>query len=177
MKRITILTIIIACVGINLSSQNTTEKKSFKDKLYTGGSLGLTFGSYTNVMISPMLGARLNERLYAGLGIEYQYTKDKRYEPALTYNQFGGRIFSQYSFIPQLFAHVEFAAMSMERYNLQLKKERNFVPFLYVGGGFRQRLAGNSFVSFRILFDVLQNQNSPYNSWEPIYSIGFGVGL
>lgn len=153
------------------------EQVPFKDRLYSGGSIGLTFGTYTNIIVSPMLGARLNERLYAGLGIEYQYTQDKRYDPALTYNQFGGRFFTQYSFVPQLFAHVEFAAMSMERYNLQLEKERNLVPFLYVGGGYRQMLSEKSFVTFRILFDVLQNSNSPYRSWEPIYSVGFGIGI
>lgn len=159
-----------------VSAQENGEKK-FKDKIYTGGNLGLTFGTYTNIMVSPMIGARLNEKVYAGLGLEYQYTKDKRREPAFTYNQFGARLFSQYNVIPQLFAHVEFAGFSMETYNLKLEKERNFVPFVFVGGGYRQMISQRSFVSFRILFDVLQNTNSPYKAWEPIYSIGFGVGI
>ncbi len=177
MKKLLLSIALLIAIGFNITAQNDSGKSDFKDKLYTGGNLGLTFGTYTNVIVSPMVGARLNERMYAGLGIEYQYTKDKRYEPALTYNQFGARVFTQYNFIPQLFAHLEFAAMSMEKYNLQLNKERNFVPFLYVGGGYRHMISKKSFVSFRILFDVLQNPNSPYKSWEPIYSIGFGVGI
>lgn len=150
---------------------------SFKDKLYTGGQIGLSFGNYTNIIISPMVGARLNEKVYAGVGAEYQYTKDKRWEPALTYNQYGGRIFAQYNFIPQLFAHVEFQGMSMEKYKLGGGKERNFVPFLYVGGGYRQYISQRSFISFRVLFDVLQDKNSPYKAWDPNFSIGIGVGI
>ena len=150
---------------------------SFKDKLYTGGQIGLSFGNYTNIIISPMLGARLNEKVYAGIGAEYQYTKDKRWEPSLTYNQYGGRLFAQYNIIPQLFAHLEFQGMSMEKYKLGGGKERNFVPFLYVGGGYRQYISQRSFISFRVLFDVLQDKNSPYKAWDPNFSIGVGVGI
>ncbi|MCU4176596.1 hypothetical protein [Carboxylicivirga sp. N1Y90] len=169
--------LLLFIVGAFSISAQENEGKKFKDKIYTGGNLGLTFGTYTNIMISPIIGARLNEKIYAGLGFEYQYTKDKSIEPALTYNQFGARLFSQYNIIPQLFAHLEFAGYSMERYNIRYEKERNFVPFIYVGGGYRQMISQRSFVSFRILFDVLQNTNSPYNAWDPIYSIGFGVGI
>lgn len=173
MKKLSVLLLSLSIV-FSLYSQ---ESQSFKDKLYTGGHVGLTFGNYTNIMISPMLGARLNEKVYAGLGIEYQYTKDKRISPSRTYNQYGGRIFTQYNLLPTVFAHAEFAGLSMERYNFQLNKERNFVPFLYVGGGYRQRISERSFVSFRVLFDVLQDKNSPYNAWDPVFSVGFGVGI
>jgi len=176
MKKIYLTALVFYGFSFVLMAQQTS-KQSFKDKLYTGGNLGLTFGKYTNIIVSPMVGARLNERVNAGLGIEYQYTKDNTIDPAFTYNQYGGRLFAQYNVIPQLFAHVELAGMSMERYNLSREKERNFVPFLFVGGGYRQRISERSFVSFRVLFDVLQDQNSPYKAWDPVYSIGFGVGI
>jgi len=32
-------------------------------------------------------------------------------------------------------------------------------------------------LNIQVLFDVLQNSNSPYNRWEPFYSVGFGVGF
>ncbi len=155
----------------------TEKTTSFKDKLFTGGSIGLSFGDYTNLIISPVIGARLNDKVYAGLGLEYQYTKDKRYSPELTYNQFGGRLFGQYSFVPSLFAHVEFAGYSMERYTTSLSKTRDFVPFIYFGGGYRKMISARTFVSAQVLFDVLQHKYSPYSAWEPIFSIGFGVGI
>lgn len=171
--------VILAVVAVSTIAQETadSEKVPFKDKLFTGGSIGLTFGDYTNVMISPVIGARLNHKVYAGLGIEYQYTNDKRYNPSLTYNQYGGRLFAQYNIVPNLFAHGEFAGYSMERYTTFSKKERNFVPFIYFGGGYRQMISKRSFVSLQVLFDVLQHKYSPYKAWEPIFSIGFGVGI
>ncbi len=162
-------------------TQETTKKEKvpFKDKLFTGGSIGLTFGDYTNVIISPVIGARLNPKVYAGLGIEYQYTKDKRYNPSLTYNQYGGRVFAQYNIVPTLYAHGEFAGYSMERYvsSITRSKEREFVPFIYFGGGYRRMISERSFVSVQVLFDVLQHKYSPYKAWEPIFSVGFGVGI
>lgn len=159
-----------------LCAQGATSK-SFKEKLYAGGHLGLTVGDYTNIIASPMLGVRLNDRVNVGGGVEYQYTKDKGGDPVFTYNQYGGRLFAQYNLTSSLFAHTEFAGMSMQRYNTSGLKERNLVPLLYVGGGYRQYVSERSFVSFRVLFDVLKNQNSPYKDWYPLYSIGFGVGI
>lgn len=172
-------TLLLGIVVLASSAQSTSEKEKtpFRDKLFTGGSLGLTFSNYTNVIISPVIGARLNPKVYAGLGIEYQYTKDKRWTPALTYNQYGGRLFAQYNIVPKLYAHAEFAGYSMEHYNTLLKKQRDFVPFIYFGGGYRQMLSERSFVSVQVLFDVLQHKYSPYKAWEPIFSVGFGVGI
>lgn len=180
MKKLSALFTLFLTFGLTLSvsAQESEKETSFKDKLYTGGSIGLSFGDYTNVMISPIIGARLNPKVYAGLGIEYQYTKDKRYTPDRTYNQFGGRLFAQYNLVPSLFAHGEVAGYSLERYNLtDNSKVRDFVPFVYIGGGYRQMLSKRSFVTVRVLFDVLQHAHSPYKAWEPIFSVGFGVGI
>jgi len=162
--------------AIVIEDTTVTQKPPFKEKLYLGGNLGLSFGSYTNVIIAPIMGIRWSRRLNSEIGIEYNYTKDSRYDTDYTYNQYGGRISSQFFFIPQLFAHAEFAGLSMEQY-YTTGKERNFVPFLYLGGGLSQNVGGRSSVFFRIMFDVLNNKNSPYSPGEPFYSVGFGVGL
>lgn len=154
------------------------EKVPFKNKLYTGGNLGLTFGSYTNIMIAPILGIRWSPKFSTELGVEYNYTKDNRYNTQHSYNQYGGRVNAQYFIIPQLFAQAEFAALSMERYySFDNEYVRNFVPFLYLGAGYRQYMSKRSYVSFRIMFDVINNENSPYSRGEPYFSVGFGVGI
>ncbi len=163
-------------IQINEEEQKA-EKEPFKNKLYTGGNLGLTFGTYTNIMISPILGIMWSPKFHTELGIEYNYTKDKRYDTEYTYNQYGGRVNAQYFFIPQLFAQAEFVGLSMERYTNQLVKVRNFVPFLYLGAGFRQYMSKRSYMTVRVLFDVLNDENSPYSPGEPYFSVGFGVGL
>ncbi len=169
-----LLLLVSVCLPQNSNAQSTTP---LKDRLYTGGSFGLTFGTYTNVMISPLLGLMVSDRFYTGVGLEYNYTKDKRYTPALSYNQYGGRIYGQYNFLPNFFTHIEFNGLSFESYTTTLSKTRQFVPFVYVGGGYQQMLSSRSFMSMRVLFDVLQDKNSPYKPWEPIFSVGFGVRL
>lgn len=148
----------------------------FRDKLFTGGSVGLSLGSYTNINISPIIGVRLTDQFYAGAGIEYQYTRYKYPDGNLTASQYGGRLFGQYNIIPQFYLHSEFSMINMEYYSFN-REQRSFIPFLYVGGGYRQMLSDRSFVSFQVLFDVIQDKNSPYKSWEPIYSVGFGVDI
>ncbi len=153
-----------------------SEKAPFKSKLYTGGNFGLTFGTYTNIMIAPLLGIKWSPKFSTELGVEYNYTKDNRYDTE--FSQYGGRVNAQYFVIPQLFAQAEFAGLSMEHYNPIINKnERNLVPFLYLGAGYRQYISKRSFVSFRIMFDVLNDENSPYSRGEPYFSVGFGVGI
>lgn len=176
MKKLTLTTIYLLFHLVLIAQTNSDQKESFKDKIYTGGQFGATFGTYTNITISPIIGARFSEKVYGGIGIEYQYTKDKRYSTPKTYNQFGGRLFSQYNFATKLFAHAELAGMSFEHY-LLTSKTRDFVPFFYLGGGYRQQLSPRSFISFRVVFDVLQHKYSPYSAWEPIVHIGFGIGI
>jgi hypothetical protein len=55
--------------------------------------------------------------------------------------------------------------------------DRQWVPFLFLGGGFSQPITKNTWFTAEVLFDVLQNEHSPYKSWEPFFSVGFGVGF
>jgi hypothetical protein len=40
-----------------------------------------------------------------------------------------------------------------------------------------QPISGNTWFTAEVLFDVIQNENSPYKNWEPFFSVGFGVGF
>ncbi len=160
-----------------LVKEQLDEREPFKKKLYAGGNLGLTFGTYTTIMIAPILGIRWSPKISTEIGVEYNFSKYNYYGTDYNYHQYGGRVNAQYFFIPQLFAHAEFVGLSMER-NVDVNtKVRSFVPFLYLGAGYRQYMSKRSYVSFRVLFDVLNNENSPYSPGEPYFSVGFGVGI
>jgi len=51
------------------------------------------------------------------------------------------------------------------------------VPFLLLGGGLVQRISPRTALTVEVLFDVLQDDNSPYDSGEPFVSVGVGVGI
>ena len=160
-----------------VTGEEETEKVPFKNKLYFGGNLGMSFGSYTFIDLSPLVGIRWSRRFQTETGFSYNYTKDKRYEKDYTYNQYGGMVNAQFYFIPQLFAHAEFQANSLEEYVAPNTKERHFVPFMYLGAGLRQNIGRNSFLYIRVLFDVINSEYSPYSPGDPYFSIGFNIGI
>lgn len=156
---------------------NSQEQSVAADKIYYGGNIGLSFGSYTMIAIRPLVGYKVSPKLSVGLKISYEYISDNRYSTNYTTSNYGGSIFARYRFIPQLYAHVEYAYMNYELYNILGESQREWVPFLFVGAGYSQNLGGNTWLNIQILFDVLQSDKSPYNNWEPFYSVGVGVGF
>lgn len=173
-----IITLIFLFFCITLVAQDES-KPSLKDKLYTGGNIGLSgnFSNYFSFRVSPILGLKLTPKVYTGLGIEYSYTSDKRYNPKVSANDYGARFFAQYNILPQFFAHAEYACYSYDSYYLNIKSDRVFVPYLLLGGGYRKQINDRSFFSVRVLFDVIQDGYSPYEPGQPYISIGFGIHL
>ena len=171
---------------VNLSqAQDTTvvaqtkqkQSKPIKEKIYYGGNIGLSFGSYTMIGIYPLIGYKFTPKISAGAKIAYEYIQDKRYATNYSTSNYGGSLFARYRIIPALYLHAEYAALNYELYNALGESNREWIPFLFVGAGFSQRIGGNTWINAQILFDVLQSDKSPYNDWEPFYSIGVGVGF
>ncbi len=153
------------------------QKKSVKDKLYYGGYINLSFGSYTMIGIEPMIGYKIIPRLSVGAKIRYDYIQDKRYSETYTSSNYGASIFTRLVVFRGLYAHAEYAGYNYELYNAVGESDRQWIPFFLVGGGYTLRVGKRSSVIAQVLFDVLQNENSPYKSWEPFYSVGVGVGF
>ena len=75
------------------------------------------------------------------------------------------------------YVHAEYATYNYELYSEFGESDREWIPFMLVGAGYSKRLGGRAWLNVQVLFDVLQNDSSPYNSWEPFYSVGIGVGF
>ncbi len=77
----------------------------FSQRLRFGGGIGpFSFGTgYTALGISPVVAYQASERTILGVGLSYVWTKYKApyYYPG-SQNQFGGRAFAMYEFIPSL---------------------------------------------------------------------------
>lgn len=153
------------------------QKKPIKDKLYYGGYLNLSLGSYTMIGIEPMIGYKIIPRLSVGAKIRYDYVSDSRYGETYTSSSYGASVFSRLLVFRGLYAHAEYAGYNYEYYNAFGESNRQWVPFLFLGAGYNLRVGKRSSVIAQVMFDVLQNDNSPYGRWEPFYSVGIGVGL
>jgi hypothetical protein len=148
-----------------------------KSKLYYGGYLNLSFGSYTVVGATPLVGYKVSPKLSVGTQFTYEYVRDKRYTNDYEDSNYGISVFSRYRLFPQLYTHVEFSEMNYKMYYYDGGSTREWVPFLWLGGGYSQPVSRNVWLNAQVLFDVINHENSPYKDWKPYYSVGFGVGF
>lgn len=149
-----------------------------KRNLEFGGSLGLQFGNYTSVNISPQVGYRFSNYFSAGAGIGYSYFKDdwRNYdvkydvkEHFASFNLYGNLyptnflVFSVKPEISRMWQTIEYGR-SQDTYS-------KFVPSLVVGGGVRFGP-----LMAQIKYDVIQDDYSPYGN-SIFYSIGYTFGF
>lgn len=158
-------------------AEKPAEKAAWKKKMYYGGYFNFSLGSYTSIGIEPMVGYKIIPRLSVGVKIRYDYVEDKRYAENYTYSNYGGSLFTRLSLFKRLYLHAEYAGYNYQRYYTDDSSDRIWVPYLFLGAGFRQPLGGRASLNAQVLFDVLNNSNSPYRQWEPFYSVGVGVGF
>ncbi len=178
-----VLLIPIVLFAQSVQAQSSEEeKRSFKDRIWFGGGVGLSFGTFTAVQLDPMVGYKLDKsgRLSVGVGGSYWYFRDNRFGAAYDFQAYGYRTFTRYRFIEQAFAHVEFLHMNVEANRFGPFSEiqpRIWVPHLLVGGGYVQSLGGRGSIFLQVLFDVWQDPNSIYFGRGPIFGGGMGFGF
>jgi len=184
MKTFRLLFLLLAAMGSHVQGtlaaereQSSGNQPSNESSFYYGGYINLIFGSYTAIGIEPLIAYKINPRLSAGAILTYEYVSDNRY-PGYTYNgsNYGASIFGRYRVIPQFYLHAEYKEMKYDSYN-SIDNQSYWVPFLFLGGGYSQQISRNTWMNTQLLFDVIQNEHSPYSPGTPFFSIGFGVGF
>ena len=159
----------------------TTTPTSHENKWYYGGTIGFSFwNDYTYIGIYPLVGYKVTPKFSIGGKIGYSYYN--YHDTDLSTHNYCGSVFGRYKFIPQIYLHGEFVCFSYENQTNDLETreygiERNWVLYLLLGCGFSQNVGQNVWAYVEILFDVLQDESSPYEEWEPFISIKVGVGF
>ncbi len=177
--------LIFLAVSNSLSAQyqNTSGKRDDKSivkkpaprpgRWFVGGMIGGGFSAYNSyVEISPIIGYHLTPALDVGTRITYIYQGyTDPYGAKHNNNIYGMGIFSRYRFLRYLMVHIEYSGLSTKWFD----GTRYFVNSLYVGGGLYQSVGGAGFATVTILYDVFEDEHSPYIN--PIVRVGFGVGF
>jgi hypothetical protein len=177
--------LLIITIGIiQCTMAQDSDGKGFdKSKLFVGGSLGLAFGTYTIINVSPLVGYRFTDVLAAGVGVNYSYYgyDDGLYTSKQSY--VGMSIFGRVYPIQQLFIQVQpelnymWASQVPDAgQNLPELKVNQFVPTLLMGGGAAIPTGANGAITISVMYDVLQNVWSPYYH-QAVYGFGYNVGF
>ena len=117
----------------------------------------------------------VNNKIYYGCSIGFNFWNDYFYISASPW--------IGYKISQNLYAHSAFVYSSYERiksFNINqqtYETERNWISFLLVGADYMQSIRKNICTYGKILFDVLQDSNSPYKKWDPFFSAGIEVGF
>jgi hypothetical protein len=189
--------IVLACCAVFVFPVSAQQNHSFGDRLFFGGSFGLTAGSYTDIEISPLIGYYITSRWAAGIGFTYEYYNNKYhwqvYDPLKGRYDFeryethiwGGRLFTNYvivdnvnDWIPlgfnfRIFAHVEYEVLSYEKgFFVHDKPGRELQNSILVGGGLRFPMGKRSSMNLTILWNLNSKLTDFYGS-GPILRMGF----
>jgi hypothetical protein len=177
--------LLIIAIGIMqcTMAQDSDGKGFDKSKLFVGGNLGLAFGTYTIVNVSPLVGYHFTSVLAAGAGVNYSYYgyDDGFYTSKQTYA--GMSLFGRVYPIQQAFIQIQpelnymWASQIPDGgQSLPELKTNQFVPSLLMGGGAAIPTGANGAITISVMYDVLQNTWSPYYH-QAVYGFGYNVGF
>ena len=184
MQRLTffLVAICLSTVAFGQGEANSLKGTPFKDRIITGGGIGLSFSSYQDFFsISPQIGYLVTRRLIAGTGLTYRYTNYKYYSPSIKLNDYGVNPFLRFTVFRNIFIQTEYEYLNYE-FPVNSRGEttrENFSSFL-AGGGFVQPVGQK--VSFYIMAmynfsyrDPDPGEYSPYSS-PLIIRAGINIG-
>jgi len=163
-----------------------TEKSSTPaaiDRLFFGGSFGLSLGTITDISVSPVVGFWLLPRLAVAAGPSYRYYKDPIDRTAL----YGGRGYLQFvviqnlnSVVPMgvhtgLFIHLEDELLSLKtsfwKNPPPYLTDRFYVNTVLAGAGISQQLGKRSSLNFMALWPLNESNYAIYS--KPILRLSF----
>jgi hypothetical protein len=127
--------------------------------------LGGSFGNPSYFQLNPMVGYRTTPWWINGIGLNYTYFSTN----ANRGNIYGASVWTRATVFKTLFAHSEFEMLKLRAFDNTGITAEATVPVWLVGAGYN---SGGSRLrlSAMIMYDLIQDPNSPYN--QPMIRIG-----
>jgi hypothetical protein len=169
------LIIVITSLALNVFAQDDEEKEkpSFKENLFTGGSISLAF--YNNTFLvggNPVFGVSPTNWIDLGIVVNYNYTSYRDY--SITYEKVRQHVYGAGAFIKVYPIRFLFAQAQIENNFIRQKafpyfgstqKFKADAGSFLVGGGYttgRYGRGGDPFYYLAILVDIGDAVFSPY---------------
>jgi hypothetical protein len=144
-------------------------------RIYYGGGIGFSIqGKVTQVGLQPHVGYKLGPKTSLGARAVYEYFKDSRVEPRSESHSYGGGVFSRYRFLPQAYGQAELA---FRQYDWSDDRGNRSVPFFLLGAGYAQPIAAKTYLTIDVMFDLIQDPDSPYENGAPRVTTGISANF
>jgi hypothetical protein len=182
-KKVALLTfyLLFATLSITYGQRTKEQKPPLRERMFFGGSLGLQFGTYTNINVTPIVGLWVRPRIAIAAGPNFTYYKDPYYETTM----YGGNAYVQFVPIKDInnslpigihmgiFLHLEDEMLSLESavWDPQNPSDRFTVNTLLGGFGISQQLGTRSSLNLMFLWTLTDSGYALYSN--PIMRISF----
>lgn len=137
-----------------ISAQESTEiktKSDFLNHVQFGGGLGLGFGNgYADIMVAPSAIYNFNEYVSLGLGLQYNYVKQRDLYKA---NMYGGSMVMLFNPIQQMQISAELEQLRVNRTfndSFGTSSKDFWNTALFLGAGYR-----NQNITFGVRYNIL----------------------
>jgi hypothetical protein len=163
-----------------------TEKSStpsMTERLFIGGSFGLSLGTITDISVAPVIGYWLLPRIAIAVGPSYRYYKDPIDRTAL----YGGHGYLEFVVVQDLnsvvkmgshtglFIHVEDELLSLKtsfwKNPPPYETDRFYVNTVLAGAGISQQIGRRSSLNFMALWPLNESDYAIYN--KPVLRLSF----
>lgn len=138
---------------------SNAEKDNFWKNVRFGGGIQLSVGSgFTTVGISPSGIYEFSDKLAAGLGVSYLYSRYKLQD--ITYNVYGASALVLYNPMKEIQLSSEFEELNVMRNNSG-DKDSYFLPAWYMGAAYSMGRRAAIGIRYDVLYD---EEKSIYDS-------------
>ena len=155
------------------TSETNYKRDNILEKIAIGGTMGLQFGGYTYVEVSPDISYHFNKWLCAGVGGTYIFAKNNYYKK--TDHIFGARVFVEGHFFNYIGLHVAYQAINYDDFRPQTLSDRMWSNNLSMGGGLYQRFGRGSAYVY-VLYNI-SNQEEYNVLGNILFKAGFNIFL
>jgi hypothetical protein len=186
MKKIILFVFCLAAMGfVYAQEEENPDKKFDPNKLFFGGYIGLSFGNYTLINVSPQVGYQFNQYFAAGAGINFIYSSFNDPYTIPTYKKYGVvglNVFGRINPIRFLFLQVQPELNYTWGYQKdyengpELKQKGMIVPSVLGGLGAMIPTGSKGAMMILAQYDLLQQSRNPYGE-QVFFSIGYTTGF
>jgi hypothetical protein len=172
-------TLLVTAEVMAQGKNNSLEGIPAKERIVTGGGLGLSFGNTVDyIAVSPIIGYAITRKFVAGTGLTYRYTKYKTVTPALTFNDYAINPFARFTVYNGIFLQTEYEYLNYEYLRGPGETARqNFNSFL-AGGGFLQPIGSNAAFFVMALYNFSYTASSSlYTPYQSPWVIRAGISI
>jgi hypothetical protein len=173
-----IFTLALCAAGFSQGKNNSLKGMPLKDRVVTGGGLGLGFGSVQDYFsVSPMIGYRMTAKLLGGTGLTYRYTNYKVFRPSLKLHDYGVNPFLRFMFYRNIFLQTEYEILNYEFPVTYSETTRKSFDSFLAGGGFIQPLGQRAGFYLMALYNFSYKEGTQYSPYDSPLVIRAGINI